>query len=81
MSDEKKGGIGLGVIALIVLTMIGCFSQKEDPDNKWGSKYGNENIRKTIRDEMIKGGTDPTIAEIYTKQQYEQERQKHERNR
>jgi hypothetical protein len=64
MSDEKKGGIGLGVIALIVLTMIGCFSQKEDPDNKWGSKYGNENIRKTIRDEMIKGGTDPTIAEI-----------------
>lgn len=76
MGDETKGVIGLVAIVIIVLVVVVSFFQRDDPNNKWGSKYGNENVRQAIRDEMIRNGTDPLMAETYTKMKYEEERQK-----
>jgi len=57
--------------AIAAVGTVGC---KDDPDNKWGSKFGRENYRESVRDEMIRNGTDPGMAEANTKLKYEEER-------
>ncbi len=76
MSRGAGTVLGIGVIAVLAIAGIVTLFGKEDTDNKWGSKYGSENYRKSIRNSLIEDGIDPIVAEMYTKNEYELEREK-----
>jgi hypothetical protein len=61
----------VSLASIMIFLTAGC---KERSNDTWGSEYGNEVVREAIRDEMIRNGSDPLAAEIYTKDKYEAEK-------
>jgi hypothetical protein len=74
--NENKGFWAVIIGGVFVLCLVVGTCSRPDPNNEWGSKFNSEGYRKSVRDEMIRRGTDPAIAEAYTKDKYDEERKK-----
>ena len=59
------------LLPVVLFIASGC---QDDANNQWGSKNGNENVREAVRDEMIRNGSDPNMADAHTKLKYDEER-------
>lgn len=69
-SGVSHSEIGLGLIGVVcILTLIGSFiNPKANYNPNTDKDFQSESYRKSVRDAMISNGTNPAMADEYTKQ-------------